>query len=240
MRNRRVHLALSLAIPALLPTQPAIAQGVSPARTVFSRPAAPFNGTLDPKLLTGLRYRSLGPARGGRVTTVTGVPSQPYTFYMGSTGGGVWKTVDAGQSWLNVTDGQIGAGSMGAIDVSLSDPNTVYIGTGSDGYRSNVSIGDGVYKSTDAGKTWTHVGLRDAGNIGGIRVHPSDPNTAFVAAIGNPFKPNADRGVFRTKDGGRTWQKVLFVSDSTGAVDVEFQPGNPNVVFAALWRGEDH
>jgi photosystem II stability/assembly factor-like uncharacterized protein len=238
MHNRRVHLALSLAIPAVFPPQPAIAQGVSPARTVFSRPVAPFNGTLDPKLLTGLRYRSLGPARGGRVTTVTGVPSQPFTFYMGSTGGGVWKTVDAGQTWTNVTDGQIGVGSMGAIDVSQSDPNTVYIGTGSDGLRSNVSIGDGVYKSTDAGKTWTHLGLRDAGNIGGLRVHPSNPDVAFVAAIGNPFKPNADRGVFRTKDGGKSWQKVLFVSDSTGAVDVEFQPGNPNVVFAALWRGE--
>ena len=238
MHNRRVHLALSLAIPAVFPPQPAIAQGVSPARTVFSRPAAPFNGTLDPKLLTGLRYRSLGPARGGRVTTVTGVPSQPFTFYMGSTGGGVWKTVDAGQTWMNVTDGQIGVGSMGAIDVSQSDPNTVYIGTGSDGLRSNVSIGDGVYKSTDAGKTWTHVGLRDAGNIGGLRVHPSNADVAFVAAIGNPFKPNADRGVFRTKDGGKSWQRVLFVSDSTGAVDVEFQPGNPNVIFAALWRGE--
>jgi photosystem II stability/assembly factor-like uncharacterized protein len=238
MHNRRVHLALSLAIPAVFPPQPAIAQGVSPARTVFSRPAAPFNGTLDPKLLTGLRYRSLGPARGGRVTTVTGVPSQSFTFYMGSTGGGVWKTVDAGQTWMNVTDGQIGVGSMGAIDVSQSDPNTVYIGTGSDGLRSNVSIGDGVYKSTDAGKTWTHVGLRDAGNIGGLRVHPSNPDVAFVAAIGNPFKPNADRGVFRTKDGGKSWQKVLFVSDSTGAVDVEFQPGNANVIFAALWRGE--
>ena len=238
MHNRRVHLALSLAIPAVFPPRPAIAQGVSPARTVFSRPAAPFNGTLDPKLLTGLRYRSLGPARGGRVTTVTGVPSQPFTFYMGSTGGGVWKTVDAGQTWMNVTDGQIGVGSMGAIDVSQSDPNTVYIGTGSDGLRSNVSIGDGVYKSTDAGKTWTHVGLRDAGNIGGLRVHPSNPDVAFVAAIGNPFKPNADRGVFRTKDGGKSWQKVLLVSDSTGAVDVEFQPGNANVIFAALWRGE--
>jgi photosystem II stability/assembly factor-like uncharacterized protein len=189
-------------------------------------------------MLTGLRYRSIGPARGGRVTTVTGVPSQPFTFYMGSTGGGVWKTTDAGQSWTNVTDGQIGVGSMGAIDVSQSDPNTIYIGTGSDGLRSNVSIGDGVYKSTDAGKTWAHVGLRDVGNIGGIRVNPSDPNTAFVAAIGNPFKPNVDRGVFRTKDGGKTWQKVLFVSDSTGAVDVEFQPGNPTVVFAAMWRGE--
>ena len=248
MPNRRVRhtlrsaspLAFALLAPAAsLPAQAAATAATQP--TVFRRPATPpppFTGAIDAKALSGLRYRSIGPARGGRVTAVTGVPAQPYTFYMGSTGGGVWKTVDAGQSWLNVTDGQIGAGSMGAIDVSLSDPNTVYIGTGSDGYRSNVSIGDGVYKSTDAGKTWAHVGLRDVGNIGGIRVHPSDPNTAFVAAIGNPFKPNADRGVFRTKDGGRTWQKVLFVSDSTGAVDVEFQPGSPNVLFAAMWRGE--
>jgi photosystem II stability/assembly factor-like uncharacterized protein len=240
MPNRRVRVALTFAVAGLVPAA-TVAQPAAKSSTVFRRPAppaAPFTGTLDPKLLSGLRYRSIGPARGGRVTTVTGVPSQPFTFYMGSTGGGVWKTVDAGQNWTNVTDGQIGAGSMGAIDVSQSDPNTIYIGTGSDGLRSNVSIGDGVYKSADAGKTWAHVGLRDVGNIGGIRVHPSNPDVAFVAAIGNPFKPNAERGVFRTKDGGKSWQKVLFVSDSTGAVDVEFQPGTPNVVFAAMWRGE--
>ena len=248
MLNRRLPAALraafplSLALASVAPPATAIAQATRPTSpTVFRRPAAPpppFTGSLDAKALSGLRFRNIGPARGGRVTAVAGVPSQPFTFYMGSTGGGVWKTVDAGQSWLPITDGQIGAGSMGAIDVSLSDPNTIYIGTGSDGYRSNVSIGDGVYKSTDAGKTWAHLGLKDAGNIGGIRVHPTDPNTAFVAAIGNPFKPNAERGVFRTKDGGRTWQKVLFVSDSTGAVDVEFQPGNPNVLFASMWRAE--
>ena len=246
MPYRRVRVALrSATLIAMVAVGAAplaaVAQKASPQPTVFRRPptpAAPFTGTLDPKMLGGLRYRSIGPARGGRVTTVTGVPSQPFTFYMGSTGGGVWKTVDAGQNWGNVTDGQIGVGSMGAIDVSQSDPNTIYIGTGSDGFRSNVSIGDGVYKSTDAGKTWAPVGLRDVGNIGGIRVHPSNPDVAFVAAIGNPFKPNVDRGVFRTNDGGKSWHKVLFVSDSTGAVDVEFQPGNPNVVFAAMWRGE--
>ena len=246
MLKRRVPAALRSALPlalaAAVPFAPAVAQTTrQTAPTVFRRPSTPpppFTGSLDAKSLTGLRYRNVGPARGGRVTTVTGVPSEPFTFYMGPTGGGVWKTTDAGATWLPITDGQIGAGSMGAIDVALSDPNTIYIGTGSDGYRSNVSIGDGVYKSTDAGKTWTHMGLKDAGNIGGIRIHPTDPNTAFIAAIGNPFKPNADRGVFRTKDGGRTWQKVLFVSDSTGAVDVEFQPNNPNVLFASMWRAE--
>jgi photosystem II stability/assembly factor-like uncharacterized protein len=245
MPYRRVRVALRSAAlataVAVVAAPAAVAQKSSPQPTVFRRPAspaAPFTGTLDAKMLSGLRYRSIGPARGGRVTTVTGVPSQPFTFYMGSTGGGVWKTVDAGQNWQNVTDGQIGVGSMGAIDVSQSDPNTIYIGTGSDGFRSNVSIGDGVYRSTDGAKTWTHVGLRDVGNIGGIRVHPSNPDIAFVAAIGNPFRPNVDRGLFRTKDGGKSWQKVLFVSDSTGAVDVEFQPGNPNVVLAAMWRAE--
>ena len=245
MLNRRVPVTLRpavfLALAVLVPSAPALAQARPTSPTVFrapARPPAPFTGTIDAKTLSGLRFRNIGPARGGRVTAVAGVPSQPFTFYMGSTGGGVWRTVDAGQSWLPLTDGQIGAGSMGAIDVSLSDPNTIYIGTGSDGLRSNVSVGDGVYKSTDAGKTWTHIGLRESGHIGGIRIHPTDPNVAFVAAIGNGFRPNAERGVFRTKDGGRTWQKVLFVSDSTGAVDVEFQPGNPSVLFASMWRAE--
>jgi len=247
MLNRRIRPALRSIVPLALGAGMALPAQQPAARPVATRTAAaansatraaPVTAPIDLAMLSGLRYRSIGPARGGRVTTVTGVPSQPYTFYMGSTGGGVWKTTDAGQTWANVTDGQIGAGSMGAIDVSQSDPNTIYIGTGSDGLRSNVSIGDGVYKSSDAGKTWAHIGLKDIGNVGGVRVHPSNPEVAFVAAIGNPFKPNADRGVFRTKDGGKTWQKVLFVSDSTGAVDVEFQPGNPNVMFAAMWRGE--
>ena len=193
---------------------------------------------IDPSFFGALRYRMRGPARGGRVTTVTGVVQEPLTFYMGSTGGGVWKTTDAGQTWHNVSDRYFAVGSMGDIDVADSDPNVVYAGTGSDALRSNVSIGKGVYKSTDAGRTWMHVGLPHVGNIGGVEIHPTNPDIAFVAAIGNPFKPNADRGVYRTRDGGRSWEKVLFVSDSTGAVDVELQPGNPNVVFAAMWRAE--
>lgn len=189
-------------------------------------------------LFGNLRYRNVGPARGGRVTTVTGVLQEPHTFYMGSTGGGVWRTTDAGQTWNNLTDKFFNVGSMGDIDVADSDPRVIYAGTGSDGYRSNVGIGRGVYKSTDAGATWTHVGLPTVGNIGGVEIHPTNPDIAFVAAIGNPFKPNADRGVYRTTDGGRSWSKVLFVSDSTGAVDVEFQPGNPNVLYASMWRAE--
>ncbi|HZK77661.1 MAG TPA: hypothetical protein VFC35_02050, partial [Gemmatimonadaceae bacterium] len=194
--------------------------------------------TFDSTKLGALRYRMIGPARGGRATTVTGVPQQPQTFYMGSTGGGVWKTTDGGASWRNISDGYFASASMGSIDVSDSDPNVIYAGTGSDAIRSNVSIGRGVYKSIDAGKTWTHIGLPDAGQIGSINVHPTNPDIVFAAAMGNPFKPTPNRGVYRTRDGGRTWQKVLFVSDSTGAVDLEFQPGNPNVVYAAMWRAE--
>src|SRR6266852_5249892 len=158
-----------------------------------------------PALWSGLRYRMIGPERGGRVTTVTGVPTQPQTFYMGSTGGGVWRTTDAGHTWVNLTDGQIPVGGMGAIEVSQSDPNIIYAGTGSSKIRSNVSIGRGIYKSTDAGKTWTFIGLRDVGQISTIRVHPTNPDIVYVAALGNPFIANKERGVYRSTDGGKSW-----------------------------------
>lgn len=204
---------------------------LAPVALVAQQDPAPFKGG-------GLRYRMVGPNRGGRVTAVTGVASQPATFYMGVASGGVWKTTDAGQNWFPITDGKIPLGSIGNIEVAPSDPNTVYVGTGSDGVRSNVSIGRGVYKSTDAGQTWTFAGLRDVGQIGAMRVHPGNPDVIYVSATGNPFKPNAERGIFRSRDGGRTWQKVLYVSDSTGAADVELQPGNPSVVFAVMSRIE--
>src|SRR5664280_2074483 len=154
--------------------------------------------TSNPGLWSGLKYRMIGPERGGRVTTVTGVPSQPNTYYMGSTGGGVWKTTDAGRTWANISDGQIPLGSMGAIEVSLSNPDAIYAGTGSSKIRSNVSIGRGIYKSTDAGKTWSFAGLRDVGQISTVRVHPTNPDMVWVAALGNPFADNAERGVYRT------------------------------------------
>ena len=194
--------------------------------------------TLDSAKFKSMRYRMIGPNRGGRVTTVTGVPQQPFTFYMGTTGGGVWKTTDAGQTWSNISDGYFAAASMGSIDVADSDPNVIYAGTGSEGLRSNVSVGRGMYKSIDAGKTWSFIGLRDVGQIGSVIIHPTNPEIAFAAAVGNPFKPSRERGVYRTRDGGRTWENVLFVSDSTGAVDLEFQPGNPSVIYAAMWRAE--
>ncbi|MEO7962655.1 MAG: hypothetical protein ABIT38_01965 [Gemmatimonadaceae bacterium] len=236
------RMACVTAVAASMATSLAAQRSVPPTRSI-ARPvtrrvnAAPLTN-VDPSLFGALRYRNIGPARGGRVTTVTGVPQEPLTFYMGSTGGGVWKTTDAGQSWFNITDPFFKAGSMGDVDVANSDPNVVYAGTGSDGLRSNVSIGDGVYKSTDAGKSWTHIGLENVGNIGGVEIHPTNPDIVLVAAIGNPFKPTVDRGIYRTRDGGKSWERVLFVSDSTGAVDVEFQPGNPNVVYASMWRAE--
>ncbi|MFB3069528.1 MAG: WD40/YVTN/BNR-like repeat-containing protein, partial [Gemmatimonadales bacterium] len=172
------------------------------------------------------------------VTAVTGVASQPATFYMGSTGGGVWKTTDYGRNWVNISDGFFATGSIGAMDVAESDPNIVYVGTGSDGIRSNVITGRGVYKSTDAGETWSFVGLRDVGQIGAVIISPDDPDVVFIAGMGNAFAPSPERGVYRTTNGGASWDQVLFISDSTGAVDLEFAPDNPNEIYASMWRGE--
>ena len=189
-------------------------------------------------LLEGLRYRLVGPSRGGRVTAVTGVASEPRTFYMGVASGGVFKTTDGGERWVPVTDGQVPVGSTGAIEVAPSDPKVVYVGTGSDGLRSNVSTGRGVYRSGDAGATWQFAGLYDVGQIGGVRVHPRDPNTLWVAANGDAFKPSPNRGIFKSTDGGKNWKRSLFLTDSSGAMDVELQPGNPDVVYAWLSRIE--
>jgi photosystem II stability/assembly factor-like uncharacterized protein len=188
--------------------------------------------TVDSSFFHGLRYRLVGPARGGRVTTVTGVPSQPKTFYMGAASGGLFRTIDSGATWTPITDGKVPLGSTGSVAVADSDPNIIYLGTGSDSVRSNVSTGRGVYKSTDGGQTWKFIGLYNAGQIGAVRIHPTNPDIVWVAANGDVFKSNDERGVFKTTDGGQTWRKVLFISDAVGAMDVELQPGNPNVVYA--------
>ncbi|MFQ5789225.1 MAG: WD40/YVTN/BNR-like repeat-containing protein [Acidobacteriota bacterium] len=180
----------------------------------------------------------MGPSRGGRVTAVAGHRAQPSTFYMGATGGGVWKTTNYGRAWHNVSDGYFSTGSIGAIRVAESDPNIVYVGTGSDGLRSNVIIGKGVYRSGDGGKTWEHVGLTKVGNIGAVLIHPRNPDLVYVAAIGNPFAPNPERGVYRTEDGGKSWERVLFLSERTGAVDLEFAPDSPEEIYATMWRAE--
>ncbi len=211
------------------------------AALLFVVPAGAQDGTLaiyDEAHFEGLQYRMIGPARGGRVTAVAGHRDTPRTFYMGATGGGVWKTEDAGQSWLNVSDGAFSTGSIGAIDVADSDADIVYVGTGSDGIRSNVIIGRGMYKSTDGGQSWTFAGLKQAGQIGAVVVHPTNPDIVYVAALGNPFRANPERGVYKTVDGGLTWQQLLFVSDQTGAVDIELNPANADVVYAAMWRAE--
>ncbi len=192
------------------------------------------NDTIDPALFKGLHYRLVGPSRGGRVTTVTGVPSQPKTFYMGVASGGLFRTTDSGATWVPLTDGKVPLGSTGCVAVSESDPNVIYLGTGSDSVRSNVSTGRGIYKSTDAGQTWKFIGLYNAGQLGAVRIHPTNPNIVWVSAVGDIFKSNEERGVFKTTDGGQTWRRVLFLSDKVGAMDVELQPGNPDVVYAWL------
>jgi photosystem II stability/assembly factor-like uncharacterized protein len=201
-------------------------------------PRPPMMSSVDPAFFSGLKYRLVGPSRGGRVTTVTGVPSQPKTFYMGVASGGLFRTTDGGATWVPITDGKVPLGSTGCVAVADSDPNVIYLGTGSDDVRSNVSTGRGMYKSTDAGQTWKFIGLYNAGQIGSVRIHPTNPNTLWVSAQGDAFKSNSDRGVFKTTDGGQTWRKVLFESDRVGAMDVELQPGNPNVVYAWMSRLE--
>src|SRR6476660_6766857 len=194
--------------------------------------------TIDSSFFDGLRYRLVGPSRGGRVTTVTGVPSQPKTFYMGVASGGLFRTTDGGATWVPITDGKVPVGSTGCVAVADSDPNVIYLGTGSDDVRSNVSTGRGMYKSIDGGQTWKFIGLYNAGQIGAVRIHPTNPDIVWVSAVGNVFKANDERGVFKTTDGGQTWHKVLFISDGVGAMDLELQPGNPNVVYAWMSRLE--
>ncbi len=201
-------------------------------------PRSPMMASVDPVFFNGLHYRLVGPSRGGRVTTVTGVASQPRTFYMGVASGGLFRTTDGGASWVPITDGKVPLGSTGCVAVADSDPQVIYLGTGSDDVRSNVSTGRGMYKSTDGGLSWKFIGLYNAGQIGGVRIHPTNPNIVWVAAQGDAFKSNSERGVFKTTDGGATWKKVLFLSDQLGAMDVELQPGNPNVVYAWMSRLE--
>ena len=209
---------------------------------IFVAPLAaqPAAGGLDPRATQALRFRNVGPFRGGRATTVTGVPQRKLEFWFGATGGGVWKTVDAGQNWTNVSDGYFATGSIGAIRVAPSNADIVWVGTGSDGIRSNVIVGRGMYRSDDAGKTWKFAGLRNVGQIAAIAVHPTNPEIALVAAQGMPFNASADRGVYRTTNGGQSWDKVLFVNDSTGITDITMKPDDPNTVYAAAWYGVRH
>lgn len=189
----------------------------------------------DKKLYEGLTWRSIGPYRGGRSAAVTGVPGKPTLFYMGSAGGGVWRTTDGGSTWENISDGFFG-GSIGAVAVSEYDNNVIYVGGGEVTVRGNVSDGYGMWKSVDAGQTWTFVGLKNAKHIPRIRIHPKNPNLVYAAVLGDLYKSSNDRGVYRSKDGGKTWEKVLFANADAGAVDLTFDPNNPRILYASTWR----
>ncbi len=190
----------------------------------------------DVKLLKDLKYRSIGPYRGGRVTAVAGVASRPGTYYFGATGGGVFRTQDSGNTWEPITDGFVKTGSIGALAVSESDPNILYVGMGEQPIRGNASHGDGVYKSLDAGRTWKHMGLADTRQIGRVRVHPKDPDTVYVCALGHMSGPNAERGVYKSTDGGKAWKQVFTRGEKAGCVDLVFEPGNANVLYAGFWQ----
>ncbi|HEX9009197.1 MAG TPA: hypothetical protein VF804_02435 [Holophagaceae bacterium] len=207
-----------------------------PLAVSLSLIAAAAAPTPSPEAFAGLRFRNLGPFRGGRVGAVAGVPGKPQLYYMGAAGGGLWRTEDGGASWRNLSDGFFRTGSVGAIGVCDADPNVIYVGMGEDTIRGNVSRGDGVYRSTDAGRTWTHLGLEDTQQITRVRVNPANPEVAYVAALGHVWGPNAERGIFRTQDGGKTWKKVLYVNENTGASDLCMDPANPRILYAGFWQ----
>jgi photosystem II stability/assembly factor-like uncharacterized protein len=224
LRASRTSIILCLAFALTLSTIPVHAQ-------------TPAAASKPPDLLKPLQYRSIGPYRGGRSAAVAGVASQPFVFYYGATGGGVWKTTDGGINWEPVSDNSVfGTGSVGAIGICDSDPNTVYVGMGESPIRGNVSHGDGVYKSNDAGKTWKRVGLEDTRQIARIRVHPKNPDLVYVAALGHVWGPSEQRGIFRSKDGGKTWEKVLSRGNKAGAIDLILDPGNANTMYAGFWE----
>jgi len=213
----------SAAVLALAASMPLLAQA----------PAG--SAAIDSSLYQGLHWRGIGPYRGGRSVAVVGVPGEPYTFYFGASAGGVWKTVDAGQTWTPLTDKEKFA-SIGAIAVAPSNPNVIYVGTGESGLRGDMTWGNGVYRSLDGGKTWASLGLQDSRQIGAIIIDPDNPDIVLVAAIGHAFGPNTTRGIFRTTDGGKTWTKTLYKDENSGAIDVTFDPHNSQIVYASLWQ----
>ena len=189
---------------------------------------------VDLKLFQEMRWRSIGPFRGGRTVAIAGIPSQPNVFYMAPNNGGVWKSGDYGQTWNPIFDDQP-TGSIGALAIAPSDRNVIYVGSGEGLRRPDLSTGDGIYKSADGGRTWQHLGLRDGQQIGAILVDPHDPDRVFVAVLGHPYGPNQERGLLRSLDGGLSWQKVLYKDENTGAIDLAFDPTNSQIVYATLW-----
>src|SRR6476661_6203676 len=221
-----------LTAAALLTASGIFTLGIQAERATQTAPSS----TISAAVLKALQWRSVGPSRAGRTIAASGVKGRPKEAYTGQTGGGLWKTVDGGATWAPVTDGKIDSSSVGAVAVSESSPDVVYIGMGESCIRGNIQPGDGVYKSTDAGKTWTHMGFKDSDAISRIRIHPRNPDVVFVADFGRYGVPSSERGVFKTADGGKTWRKVLFRDDKTGAVDIAIDRNNPNVIYAAMWE----
>src|SRR5579863_5286914 len=219
MRKQTLWMGAFLAVILLSPELSLTAQDRPSAATTFK----------------GMTWRNIGPNRGGRSLAVAGSSRRKMEYYFGAVGGGLWKTIDGGFTWKPVTDGQMASSSVGAVAVSESNPDIVYLGTGETELRGNVMQGDGIYKSSDAGKTWKNVGLADTQAIARIRIDPSNPDLVYVAALGHPFGRNAERGVFRSRDGGKTWQNILYKNDGAGAVDLCLDPHNPRVIYAAVW-----
>ena len=211
---------------------PMLAAGATAAPVTASGEAAV---AVDPSLFAALQWRGIGPYRGGRALAVAGVPGDPTTFYFGAVAGGVWKTTDGGASWQPLTD-RTPISSVGAIAVAPSDHNVIYVGSGEAAPRGDMTYGDGVYKSVDGGKTWSSIGLKDTRQIGALIVDPHNADIVLVAAFGHAFGPNTERGVFRTTDGGKSWTKVLYKDEQTGAIDVSFDPHDSKIVYAALWQ----
>jgi len=242
--HRTLSVSATLSF-CLLCSTATMAQRV-PRSTERATPPALLNPAYDSSLYSNpagtsarfkaLRWRLVGPFRGGRVDAVAGDPTRPLVFYFGAVNGGVWKTTNGGQTWRNVTDGKSDISSVGAIAVAPSDPNVIYVGTGESQLREDLTYGTGVYRSTDAGGSWQRIGLTDTHQIGDVVIDPRDPDRVYVAAIGHAFGPNAERGVFRTLDGGKSWKKVLFLNDSTGAMDLTIDPSNPRILFASMWK----
>ena len=213
-------LAVFVSVPALTPVR------------LFAQPAA----TVDPVLYKGMSWRSLGPARGGRSIAAAGSDARPNEYWFGATGGGAWKTTDGGTTWTPMTDGKISSSSIGALAVCQSNPDVVYIGGGETEFRGNIIQGDGVYRTTDGGVTWTHLGLKDSQAVARLRIHPANCDTVYAAVLGPSYNDHAERGVFKSTDGGKTWKKTLYRNEKSGAVDLSMDPKNPNVLFAAVWE----
>lgn len=238
--NRKTHIVLKsflLLGLAVLLTVPSFAQkkkkATAPAAAATTASAAKVD--FDEALYNAIQWRSVGPYRGGRSAAVTGVPGKPNLFYMGATGGGVWRTKDGGQTWDNISDGYFG-GSIGAVAVSEYDNNVIYVGGGEFTVRGNVSYGYGMWKSEDAGKTWKHIGLDNSRHIPRVRIHPKNPDLVYAAVLGDLYKSSDERGVYRSKDGGKTWERILFANADAGAADLIMDPNNPRILFASTWR----